>query len=482
MAEAGFQQSAPATVDIPLAGMILNRATGTLDQRYVNVIFEKYKNPMTGGESIYCLKRPGLENFSQPPAGAATGRGLYYWEGSGKLYSVFGDKIYSNTTDLGVTLAGSSGRVWFAETGPTSSTRLLVVSDGTDNYNIETNDTITQIDETDDAQYPTPNVGSIVFLDTYLFQAQEDGELWNSDSDVFTSWLGTAVEDVDDYADELRAIARQKDQILAFGKYSLEFYYNNSHPTGSPLLRINQNSMGIGMAHSHSLAQSGEIIMWVAEAPANGEGTRSVWMIQGLQGTRVSPPAIERLITAEGTSISGCSAWMERVQGHTLYVLNLSSANRTLVYDVSMNMWGEWSNTSTAKFPGMAATSQNGIIYIQDATNGRVYKLNPTIYQDSGSNFTVTIQTDNYDFGTPFHKFQEGFWLVGDNTTGTINVSEADDDYITFNSARTIDMTTTRKFLGEGGAFFQRAFKLEYTQNAALRLQKLVLKLKVGNA
>ena len=129
----------------------------------------------------------------------------------------------------------------------------------------------------------------------------------------------------------------------------------------------------------------------------------------------------------------------------------------------------------------MAATSKNGTVYIQDAANGRIYTLSPTTYQDNGSNFTVTIQTDNYDFGTPFAKFQSGFWLIGDNTTGTINVSEYDDDYTTELTARTIDMTQTRKFLGEGGMFFQRAYKLEYTQNAALRLQKIVVKLEVGN-
>jgi len=38
----------------------------------------------------------------------------------------------------------------------------------------------------------------------------------------------------------------------------------------------------------------------------------------------------------------------------------------------------------------------------------------------------------------------------------------------------------THKFLAEGGMFFQRAYRFEYTQNAALRLQKFSLKLEIG--
>ena len=481
--QAGFQQPAPTTIDIPLAGQPLQRGTGTTDQRCVNVFFETIKNPITQGTSLYCVKRPGLSNFSQPPLGAATGRGLYYWGGSNKLYSVFANKIYSGTTDLGVTLAASTGKVWFTENEPTSASRALIVSDGTDNYNITTGDSIAQIDETDDAQYPQANLGPVLFFNSYLFQGQADGEIWNTEADSITSWLGTAVVSSEQYGDSLIAIAKQKDQIIAFGRFSTEFFFDNAN-TGSPLQRIDQNSLQIGMSHANTLAQSGDNILWVSENPAHGDGGRSVWQIYGMTKVKVvSTPVIDRFLAAEGTAISSATCWIERVAGHHLYVLNLSTADRTFVYDLNEETWCEWEIAAGgAKFNGMAATSNAGTVYIQDATNGRIYTLDPAIFRDSGANFTVTLQTDNYDFGTPFSKFEEGLWLIGDNTTGTINITESDDDYTTFNTARTIDMTATRKFLPEGGMFFQRAYRATYTQNAALRLSKLVLKLKVGNS
>jgi len=479
MAEAGKQQDFPSTIDIPLAGMHLSRGTtAALDQRYVNVLFELYTNPLTGGKSLMAVKRPGLAQFSQPPAGAATGRGLYAWAGSGKIYSVFNNKIYSNTTDLGVTLAASTGRVWFAETSPTSTERILIISDGTDNYHITTADVITQIDEVDDPQYPQNNLGPVLFYDDYIVQAQSDGEIWNTEPDNFTSWTSLNVISSAMYGDELEAIVRLKDQIMAMGKQSIEFFFNNG-TSNSPFLRIDQNSLQLGLATKNSLSFAGESIMWVASTPAVGGGSRQVWLIEGSrQGKRVSTPALERILNAE--TITSCTAWMETIAGHLIYVLNLATSGRTWVYDVSIGMWTEWKTASDAIFPGMAATSVDGQVYVQDATNGRIYTLNPTTYQDNGSNFTVTIQTDNYDFGTPMAKFQSGLWLLGDNTTGTISVSEADDDYVTFKTARTIDMTVTHKFLAEGGMFFQRAYRFEYTQNAALRLQKFSLKLEVG--
>ena len=481
--QAGFQQAFPSTIDIPLSGMPLQRDTSTKDQRNVNVLFEAYQNPLTQGRTIYAVKRPGLSNFSQPPLAAATGRGLYLWAATGKIYSVFANKIYSNTTDLGVTLAASSGKVWFTETSATDANRVLIISDGTDNYNITTGDVITQIDEGDDAQYPQANLGSIVYIDQYIFQGQADGEIWNTEVNSVTSWLGTGVVSSAQYGDALEAIAQQKELLVAFGKTSTEFFFDNA-ASGSPLQRIVQNSFQVGMAAKETLAQSGDVLMWVSEASAKGDGGRSVWKLDGLNKLKeVGSVSLSRFLAAEGTSISSATAWMERVAGHLIYVLNLSSANRTFVYDVDYDMWSEWEIAAgSAKFNGAYATSGNGTIYVQDATNGRIYTFSPTVYQDSAANFTVTIQTDNYHFGSPMMKFQEGLWIIGDNTTGNLNVAESDDDYATFNATRTIDLSQTRKFLAEGGGFFQRAYRFTYADNYALRLSLMSLKLKMGNA
>jgi len=472
----------PSAKPIPFIGKPGQRGTGTGDSRYVNVLFEVDADPAPGAYPVACLKRPGLANSTQPPAGAATGRGVYAWSGSGNVYSVFADKIFSGTTDLGVTLAASTGRVWFAERHVDTGTRHLIVSDGADNYNITTADGITQIDATDDADYPAANLGPIVEMDGYLFQAQSNGKIWNTDLNSAVAWTATSFLTADTFGSDLEAIHRQKDQIIAFAKNRIEFFFNNGNPTGSPLLRIDQNTLGFGIAAKNSLAFAGETLCFVGENSADGDGGRAVYIIQSLGKVRdISPPHYNRLLAAEGTSISSCTAWMERVAGQLVYVLNLSSADRTLVYSVDSGYWKEWSNAAgTGRFPGIAATSLNGTTYVQDAANGRIYTFPPTTFQDSGTNFTVTLQTGRSNHGSPARKTERALSIVGDTTTGNLGVATSDDDYTTFTTARTIDMSKPLKRLTQLGSFHSRARRFTYTENAALRLQAFVPELDVG--
>ena len=471
------------TNPIPFIGKPGQRSTGTTDSRFVNVLFEIDTDPVPGSFPVNCLKRPGLANHTQPSGGAAVGRGIHAWSANSNIYSVFDNKIWSDTTDLGVTLAGSTGRVWFMERHVDTGTRMLIVSDGADNYNIETNDTITQIDATDDAQYPASNLGPIVELDGYIFQALSNGQIWNTDINSAVAWTATSFLTADTYGSDLEAIARQKDQIIAFTKNRVEFYFNNGNPTGSPLLRIDQNTLGFGIAHKNSLAFSGETLCFVSENAANGDGGRSVFIIQSLGKVKeISTPHINRILAAEGTSISTCTAWMERVAGQLVYVLNLDSAERTFVYGVDTGLWSEWYNAAgDGKFPGVSATSLNGVVYVQDAANGRVYTFPATTYQDSGVTFSAIQQTGRSNHGSPARKFERALSLVGDTVAASVTVEVSDDDFSTFRTVGTIDMSKPLKRCTQLGSFYSRAHRFTHAANTAYRVQAWLPELTNGN-
>lgn len=463
-------QGAPTV--LPFVGVPTWRGTSaSFDQRYVNIWFESILNPESQVKKPYLAKRPGLLNLSQPSGGAATGRGLYYWQRNGQVYSVFNNKIYAEGSDLGVTLSGSSGKVWFTETGPSSSIVRLVVNDGTKMYLISTANAVTTVDTGSDAQFPTANLGPVLFFDSYLMLAKSNGEIWNSDADVFTSWTGTSFEDADSYPDDLEAIVRMKDQLIALGKFSTEYYFDNGNPTGSPILRINQNELAIGCATRNSVGQAEDTVIWVSEAR---DGGRSVWLIEELKKSKnISPGPIQRLLEAEGSDITNCTAFMFRAYGRLVYGLNLNTANRTIMYDVDTEIWFEWASTAGAKFTCIDATEKNGAVLLQDATTGRIYTLSNSTFQDSAANFTVTIITDRFGFGQLGRKFLAMMDVHGDNTTGNLNVSYSDDDYANFSTARTIDMSKEHKFLSGLGSFYRRAFKFTYTDNFSLRLESM---------
>lgn len=462
-----------SNVPIPFVGPPNQRGVTTTDQRFVNVLFEIVPNEVLRQQLVYCLKRPCLSNSTQPSGGAATGRGLYAWGATGKIYSVFDNKIYSGVTDLGVTLAGSSGRVWWCERPVSTGAQQLIVSDGADNYNITTADAITQIDQTDDADYPQSNLGPIIYMDGYLFQAQSDGQIWNSDLNSSVAWTATSFLTADTHGGALEAIILQKDQIIALTKNRCEFFFNNGNPSGSPLLRIDQNTLFFGLASRATLASSGETVIFVSENASDGDGGRSVMMISSLGKVReISTPTISRLLAAEGTNISTASAWMERVAGQLIYVLNLDGAERTYVYSVDTGLWSEWEIAAGgAKFNGIAATSLNGVIYVQDATNGRIYTLSPTVFQDSSSNITVTLQPSRNDFGSPNRKFNPSVSILGDTTTGSLTVAASDNDGSSFTTFGTIDLSRDVKRLYRLGSFYNRSYRYTYSDNFALRLQ-----------
>ena len=463
--------------EFPFGGMILNRASGLKDQRYINVIFEKVENPAAGTSRAYVIKRPGLLNYSQPSGGSATGRGIYHWPGTGKIYSVFNNKIWSDTTDLGVTLTGSSGRVWFDESPQTFGAGYrLFVSDGVKLYDINTSDTINVTDTTDDAQFPTPNLGPVIWFDSYLLFGKANGEIWNSTEDTFASYSSLDFLAAEMFGDDLECLVRQKDQIIALGKYGIEFFFDNANTVGSPLLRIDQNALHIGLTSKNSVATCGDSLCFVGKEKAQGY---SVWMIENLTSCKkVSTEQIERILKAEVSSISSCTATMFRVSGHMLYILNLSEGNRTLVYDLTENFWVEWQSTLGNKFNCISATEKDGIIFLQDAINGRVYMFDPNTYQDSGSNFVVTLQTDNYMCERPDSKKCSTLEVEGDTTTGNLAVSYSDDDYANFSTPRNIDMSLVWKHLERLGSFIRRAWKFTYTDNFPLRLIKFTLHIK----
>ena len=458
---------------IPFVSPPEQRNLGTEDSRYVNVLFEPIANPLLGQKTVYCLKRPGVSTHSQPPGAPTTGRGIHAWATTGSTYSVFGNNIFANTSTLTSSMNTSSGRCWFVEIPPSTGQAQLVICDGEDNYNITSTGVLTQIDEADDAQYPVSSLGPVVYLDGYLFQGTSSGRIYNTVLNTVSSWIANDYITADTHAGALEAIYIQKDQIAAFTKNRIEFFFNNGNPTGSPLLRIDQNTMGIGLASRESLAWSGETACFVGENSGDGDGGRAVYVMQSLSKVRdISTPVINRVLINEGLSISSCNAWMERIAGQLVYALSLAVADRTFVYGVDSGMWSEWQNSAGNKFNVASATSLNGTVYLQDASAGNVYRILPSVFQDTGSNFTVRLQTPRMNWGTPLRKYEPSLSIVGDSTLSTVQVYVNDDDSTTtYSLVGQIDMTQPQKRITRLGGFYDRAHRFEYQANSSFRVQ-----------
>lgn len=462
------------SVRVPWLGVPQQRGTSaSVDQRFVNVFFEKLHNPITNQDVLYVVKRPGYSQHTQPSGTTGVGRGIYQWKGD--LYSVIGNKIYKNSSALAPTLTTSTGRCGIVEVRPGASTQYLCVNDGEKLYCIAASTgTVTTVT----SNYPA-NTGDIAFLDGYLFVIDTSGQLWNCSVDDPTSWSVTQYVSMNMLPGIGVGLQRLGNSVVAFSDISIEYWYDAASTPGSPLARQDAAMRRVGCASRQSIASNGDMVFWVGSVESS---QATVWMLRNsFEQIEIGIPPINRLIEVEATQ-ANINAYCLSIAGHSWYILNLPTANRTFVYDIDLEIWCEWEAAAgSAVFPMCAASSKANEILVQHNTDGWVYEMLTSVYQDSGTSFTASGRTGRMDFDTQDRKFVYRFELVGDVQASTTNVgvSYSDDDYATESTARTFDMSQVHTFSASWGNFRRRSWKFSYTGANPLRLAGFELKLRM---
>lgn len=534
------------TARIPINGESLSRgSTSAKDQFFANGYFDVLKNSILNKEYYYFVKRPGLTLAIQPSGTSGVARGAYSWRGS--IYSVYGSKIYKNTTDLGVTLSTSTGRVGIEATRATALTPFLCVNDGTALYVIDTSDGVTVLNNVvitsssvanpsvittatahglatgnkvilrghtgstptiNDTVYtvtvtspttftipvnvttggtggtigvfPTPNKGQLVYFDGYLVTLKNDGSIVNCDLDDPRLWDPTKfIVPIMDNSGPI-GITRQANFIICCFETHTQAFYNAANATGSPFTNYDPGMLQFGCAAKDSLANEESFVTWVGQS---GTGGLDVLKLEGLsKTTNIGDPTIRRALEAEGTSISTATGHLTRVAGHLFYILYLQAANRTFVYDYDLMVWYEWFSTSGAGFPIYDYFQHNNRPAAQHQSNGKIYYLDPTVGQDDSVNFTHKATFNRTDFDTNDRKFVHAVELIGDIQASTtpLLLSYSDDDYQTWSTDRTIDMSYGRALAKGMGNFRRRAHRYSYTGPNPMRISALQITYRLG--
>lgn len=446
---------------VPIFYNPANRSSSTSkDQRMVNCYFEAVED-----NEYYAVKRPGTT--SDRTVAVAVGRGLYMWRDI--PYSVFGTGLYNNTSSI-KTLSTSTGIVSFSDID--TGTKYLLVHDGAKAYQVETDDTVTEIV---DAQYPGAVVKGLVVVDGYMFVMDSSGIIYNSEVDTPLSWLADGLISAEIDSDDGVALAKHLNYVVALGKWTTEIFYNASNSTGSPLNRIPSAVIRVGCAAADTVAEGDGILMWVGKGRDTGV---TVQMMTDISPVKVSTKPVEKILESEGSNISNADAYYVKKQGHYFYVLTLpTTAKITLAYDIVDGQWCEWTSDDGAtesNFAYISATDITGTTLLQHRTDGDLYSISPSVYQDGGNDINVKIVTREIDFGTNRTKFHDILEIIGDRiaSTSAVAIRYSDDDYQTWSTARNVDMNE-RATLSALGSFERRAFEITHTANTELRISSL---------
>jgi len=455
---------------IPLVAAISSRYQSlTVDSRVINGFVEK--NQLTGETHVY--KRPGFKlRSSALPAGVP--RGLTSWRN--EIYAIIGAVIYKNGVALAGTVNTAGGSYTFASgLGPTPK---LFLHNATNGYVIDTAGLVTAITDVDFPPLQTPArtlIPGSIYLNGVFYVMDTSAVFGNSDDSVTEddplTWsaatLTAGLEGVDAVA-----IAKQLVYVIAFKRYYAEAFYDAANPApANPLGPVQGAKMNFGLRDARTLADCGGDLLFVSQTT---EGSVGVSRISSLSVATVSTPPVERIL--EAADYTTVHAWSSKCEGHRFYGITLPASNVTLVYDLTSQLWYQWTDTNGNYLPyAFSCLDTNNRTLFLHESSGRTFNLDGLTFSDDGELLSFEIYTPNasQDMRT---KIAGRLDLVGDRVVGSnVELRWSDNDYATWSLPQNIDMGLERPGLPDMGSFYRRAFHFKHRANLPCRLEKAVI-------
>jgi hypothetical protein len=423
--------------------------------------------------------------------------------------------IYPGQLITGNTI-GSGARV-STVVASTSTITLTVTSSATSSSVLLTKEPIAKILSTvftTSQQYHS----ALVPMDGYHFYTTDNGRLYNSDLNSITAYTATNFISPDMAPDKPVAVGTHKNAVIAWGTGSMEVYQNAGNETGSPLQRIPQYFANIGALDQRSIAKLGDDIYFVTGARFGEVG---VMRLRSLIPQMVSPPEMNRIL---GTLSIGGQIYLSAFQmGGYSYVaatalttteetnllllesgdfLLLETADeiiidgsgaetamfgRMLVLNADLRLWSEWDCDQATYIVGVGSGVTNKLLATSRTdTGGKIFTISPAsageLHTDDGSAYSMQIRTAKLDFGTDKKKYVHSVRLIADERdSGTVTLECSDDDYATWTTLGTFDMTSKDKRITRCGSHRGgRAYRLTDSDDEPFRGERLEIEYTVG--
>lgn len=444
----------------------------------------------------YVESRSGLSTVPVVSGTGYTVRGGYVWEkfaGVPYYFVVISDGtntyVYSSADSVTWTVVNSWADatrtpVRFCEFISGTNIKSLVMMTGVFGYVFTSNAAGTQIVDVD---FPTPHIPFPVFLNGRVYIAKTNtGDIYNSALDDPSSWTAGDFISSEVYPDDIQALLKINNYILAIGLSGSEFFYDAANASASPLARYEGGTLPFGTQFPNSIASNRDSAMLLANRADGGE---SIFItIEGMSFKQV--PA-ESLLKAFGAQLSqamitapGVRGTYVRQDGDLLYYLNFAAdkhdtvpSHATVAYSVSTKKWVRWTFNVTEPLPVIVAHQGTSafpftIVFGHRGNTGVFFGvMTPEASIDSINSLTYNIYQEILippnNFGTLNRKFMSRLGIFYDryNEAGAISVQYSDNGMLTFSTARTMAGNTQTSdggfpFITQLGSFRNRGFKI----------------------
>ncbi|HNA22764.1 MAG TPA: packaged DNA stabilization protein, partial [Agitococcus sp.] len=247
-------------------------------------------------------------------------------------------------------------------------------------YVLDTNtDTLTQI--TDPAFYGSPRVD---YLDGYgVFVKPNSQQFYISALNDFSSFdaLDFASDEAD--PDNLVTFIVDHRELILFGERTTTVWFNNGG-ADFPLSRRDGAEMESGCAAALSVAKLDNTVFFLGR---NVYGHGLVYRLNQYVPQIVSNRGIEQMINTFAR-IDDAIAYAYQKNGHSFYVLTFPTANKTLVYDASIQDPDmAWSVRETYNLGRDRATCHAFAFnkhLVGDSQSGKIFELDENTHTDGG--------------------------------------------------------------------------------------------------
>lgn len=404
---------------------------------YKNCAPVVYRN--VGGNPHWQVEnRPFLGTGSLVDDGNGTIQGLYWHNlpGGRKLVSVRGGGIYTDGSYTSTNPNSSSTTFGFCET----EDRVVAIERGSTNsylYVINTNGAT--VDSTTTLT-STIVVGDPVYLDGYVFFIEND--LSGTRQRIFNTTYGSVGSvdlsndylDAEQYPDSLVTLSTHKNHVVAFGKRSIEFFYDAGNALGSPLARNTSYSVEIG-CHVPTLngvipltTKIADDVYFISSKTSVGMG---VYRIKNFGVEKVSDTYLDKILNHMNDDYeSSSNQYPYPTKSYEVYINSIYAYNepcimlqwahkttgnhqmRYFVFQPSTGIWSEWEFAASRNSPRFITfgdpNQEEAILYTTDNPIAADDLYTASWFPAANGRLDETIQaeitTDYLDFDSYYNK------------------------------------------------------------------------------
>lgn len=412
------------TLPIPITSMnksVDKTGLSTFTQGQIDGYFMPYDGP-DGMKYMWC-KRPGKTLFCNLMENGPVD-GLYYWPKQQKLLSVSNGKVFrvdstgAKTDITGTATMAARVRPSFVDVAGTN----IYAANGGRIGEYPAASTGTYIA---DAQAPT-TVNFLATINQTLVAQRLDSSRfdWAEVADP-TNWLGL-FSNAEAEPDTTQTMKVANNYLYFFGQNTIEIWRDD----GETFVRELQGSIPKGTLARYSVTNVNGSFYFL-------DDTREVCRLNGFSPEVISNPSLSRYLRSFGT-VSDAKGDYLRIEGKHFYILSFPVEEKTLVYDIALNQWYEWSywNALQAQHEAwigncVAESSPWNKTLIGDRRTGKIWEMGGTT--DDGATIRTVIRTDFIDRGQPDNwKFCHDLTLIfkradTDTTPGKMSIRWRDE-------------------------------------------------------